>query len=180
MTHAARALQSHDLSGEWIKLWITYIYFFDHTRTWRASPDEWSTQCWGHLRDSTNMKDNTHQAHTQSSQQGEYGMMITTAKWYSGILGDLKFPDICLTGEEELRKNLSRPGIEPGPAAWQARMLPLAPERWTVVHCTSPYSLRGAMGEISNFYNFSRRLFIFATHISPIISIHATKFHCFL
>ena len=34
----------------------------------------------GHLRDSTNMKDNTHQAHTQSSQQGEYGMMITTAE----------------------------------------------------------------------------------------------------
>ena len=26
--------------------------------------------------------------------------------------------------------NLSRPGIEPGPAAWQARMLPLVP-RWT-------------------------------------------------
>ena len=28
--------------------------------------------------------------------------------------------------------NLSRPGIEPGPAAWQARMLPLAPQRWTI------------------------------------------------
>ena len=27
--------------------------------------------------------------------------------------------------------DLSRPGIEPGPAAWQARMLPLAPQRWT-------------------------------------------------
>ena len=27
--------------------------------------------------------------------------------------------------------NLSRPGIEPGPAAWQARMLPLAPQWWT-------------------------------------------------
>ena len=27
--------------------------------------------------------------------------------------------------------NLPRPGIEPGPAAWQARMLPLAPQRWT-------------------------------------------------
>ena len=26
------------------------------------------------------MKDNTHQAHTQSSQQGEYGMMITTRR----------------------------------------------------------------------------------------------------
>ena len=28
--------------------------------------------------------------------------------------------------------NLSRPGIEPGPAAWQARMLPLA-QRWTII-----------------------------------------------
>ena len=62
-------------------------YFFDHTRTRRTSPDEWSAQCRGHLQDSTNMKDNTHQAHTQSSQQGEYGMIITTAKLYSGTLG---------------------------------------------------------------------------------------------
>ena len=65
----------------------SHTYFFDHTRTLRASPDEWSAQCRGHLWDSTNMKDNTHQAHTQSSQQGEYGMMMTTAKLYSGTLG---------------------------------------------------------------------------------------------
>ena len=53
-----------------------------------------------------------------------------------GDPGGLKFPDICLTGEEKPRKkhhpgNLSRPGIEPRPVAWQARMLPLAPQRWT-------------------------------------------------
>ena len=29
--------------------------------------------------------------------------------------------------------NLSRLGIEPGPAAWQGRVLPLAPQRWTSV-----------------------------------------------
>ena len=51
----------------------------------------------------------------------------------------LQFPDICFTGEEKPRKKphpgkLSRPGIEPGPAAWQARMLPLAPQRWTGFH----------------------------------------------
>ena len=38
-----------------------------------------------------------------------------------GDLVGLKFPDIRLTGEEKPRKphpgNLSRPGIEPGPAA---------------------------------------------------------------
>ena len=62
--------------------------------------------------------------------------MIMMAKWYSGTLGGLKLPDICLTGEEKPRKkphpgNLSRPGIEPGPAAWQAGMLPPGPQRWT-------------------------------------------------
>ena len=110
MTHAALALQSHNLSGEGINLislpefnlpplrdsrrpsfiesqlseegidlWITYI-FFDHTRTWRASPDWGSAQCRNHLRDSTNMKDDTYQAHTHSLQQGEYEVMIMTAK----------------------------------------------------------------------------------------------------
>ena len=56
-----------------------------------------------------------------------------------GDLVGLKFPDICLTGEENpLKKkphpgNLSRPGIELGPAAWQARILPPCPQRWTIV-----------------------------------------------
>ena len=40
--------------------------------------------------------------------------------------------------EKTLKKpypgNLSRPGIEPGPAAWQARMLPVAPQRWPGKH----------------------------------------------
>ena len=66
------------------------------------------------------MKYNTHQAHTQSSQLGEYEMMITTAKLYSGTLEGLKFPDICLTGEEKPRKNLTQEtcpdrGSNPGP-----------------------------------------------------------------
>ena len=92
----------------------SHTYFFDLTRTWRASPDEGWAQCWGHLRDSTNMKDNTHQAHTQSSQQGEYGMIITTAKWYSGTLGGLKFPDMCLTGEEKPQKTSPRKPVPTG------------------------------------------------------------------
>ena len=52
-----------------------------------------------------------------------------------GDLVGLKLPEICFIGEEKPRENLtqetSRPGIEPGPAAWQARMLPPAPQRWT-------------------------------------------------
>ena len=62
------------------------------------------------------MKHNTHQAHTQSSQQGEYGMMMTIF----GDHGGLKFPDICLTAEEKPRKNLTQEtspdrGSNPGP-----------------------------------------------------------------
>ena len=63
--------------------------------------------------------------------------MIMMDKWYSGNHWGLKLPDICLTGEEKPRKkphpgNLSRPGLEPGPAAWQARMLPPVPRRWMI------------------------------------------------
>ena len=119
MTHAARALQSHDCRGRELNCG-SQTYFFDHTRTGRASPDEWSARCRGHLRDSTNMKDNTHQAHTQSSQQGEYGMM-TTAKWYSGTLAPKVSRHLSYRWGKTPKKihpgNLSRPGIEPGPAA---------------------------------------------------------------
>ena len=30
--------------------------------------------------------------------------------------------------------NLSRPGIEPGPTAWEKRLLPPAPQRWSVIY----------------------------------------------
>ena len=33
------------------------------------------------------------------------------------------------------------------------------------------------MVEVSNFYNLSPRLFIFGTHIPPILATHASKFH---
>ena len=59
------------------------------------------------------MKNNTHQALTQSSQQGEYGMMITTAMIF-GDLGGLKFPDICLTGEENPEKTAPRKLVPTG------------------------------------------------------------------
>ena len=53
-----------------------------------------------------------------------------------GELMGLNLPAICLKGEEKPRKNphtgnLSRSEIEPGSAAWQARMLPPASQRWT-------------------------------------------------
>ena len=35
--------------------------------------------------------------------------------------------------------------------------------------------LKGAIGEISNYYTFSPRLFIYGTHIPPVITIHAAS-----
>ena len=135
MTHAARALQSHDLSGEGIKLRITYILFWPHKEMeslpgWVISP----------MPGPPPRKHKHERQYTPST----HSVIPSRRIWnddYDGqmIVGDLggqKFPDICLTGEKNPEKkphpeNLSRPGIEPRPAAWQARMLPLAPQRCT-------------------------------------------------
>ena len=100
MTHAARALQSHDLSGRELN-YGSHTYFFDHARTWRASPDEWSAQCRSHLRDSVNIKDNAHQAHTQVIPTRRIWNDDDDGQMIFGELGGLKFPYICLTSEEK-------------------------------------------------------------------------------
>ena len=53
----------------------------DHIHTFlttqgHGGPPRMSDQLNAGARDSTNMKDNTHQAYTQSSQQGEDGIMM--------------------------------------------------------------------------------------------------------
>ena len=76
MTHAARALHSHDLSAEEMQLWITYILFL--TTEGHGGPPRMS--------DISPMPGPPHRQHkherqdTPGSQQSEYGMMITTAK----------------------------------------------------------------------------------------------------
>ena len=137
MTHATRALQSHDLTGDGLKLWITYIglLFCPHKdmealKGWVISP----------------MPGQPPIQHKHERQYTRSTHSVIPTRWiwdddYDGqmIFGDLvglKFPDICLTGEEKPRKNLTQEtcpdrGSNPGPAAWQARMLPLAPQRWT-------------------------------------------------
>ena len=45
-------------------------------------------------------------------------------QWYPEMDGGLSFPFICLTVEEKLKPGkLTRLGIEPGPAKWEATML---------------------------------------------------------
>ena len=84
VTHAAQALQIHDLSGEGIELWIPYILVWPH-KDMKGLPG-WVIR----PMPGPPPRQHKHQAHTQSSQQGEYGMMITTAKWYPGTLGGPK------------------------------------------------------------------------------------------
>ena len=107
VTQAARPYRATTCRGrEWNC--GSHTYFFDHTRTWRVSPDEWSAQCRGHLRDSTNMK----RQYTPSI----HPFIPTGRIWnddYGGqmMFGDfvgLKFPDICLAGEEKPQKTSPR------------------------------------------------------------------------
>ena len=135
VTHAARALQSHDMSGEGIKLWIRDILFWPHKDMeclpgWVISP----------------MPGPPPRQHKHERQYTPSTHTIIPIRWiwnddYDGqmIFGDLGGPKVSWhlfyrwgkTQKKPHPGNLSRPGIEPGPAAWQARMLPLAPQRWT-------------------------------------------------
>ena len=96
VTHAARTLQSHDLSEEEIKLWITYILFWPHKYKegllgWDISPMPGPPP-----------RQNKHERQytpsiipTRRIWNEDYnGQMILVA------LGGLKFPDVCLTGEK--------------------------------------------------------------------------------
>ena len=138
MTHGSRALQSHDLSGEGINFG-SHTYFFDQTRTWRPPQmrDQFNARA---TSETTRTLKTIHTIHSLIyCNKVDMIWMIMAAKWYSGHLEGLKLSHICLTGEEKSRKqphpgNMSRPGIEFGPAAWQARMLPPAPQRWTNCH----------------------------------------------
>ena len=74
----------------------SHTYFFDHTRSWRASPDEWSAQCWGQRQ----------HKHERQYTPSTHSVIPTRRIWnddYDGqmILWGLKVPDICLTGEEK-------------------------------------------------------------------------------
>ena len=82
----------------------SYKYFFNYKKTWRASPDDGSAQCRDHLRDSTNMKDDTHQAHTVIPTRRIWNDYYGSQMIFGDLVG-LKFPDICLTGEENPREN---------------------------------------------------------------------------
>ena len=119
VTHAARALQSHDLSGVGIKLWITYILFWQHKDMEGLPGWEISSMLGSPPRQHKHERQYTPGTHsfipTRRILNDDYGGQM--------IFGDnvgLKFPDICLIGEEKLRKNFDQEtcpdrGSNPGP-----------------------------------------------------------------
>ena len=152
----------------------SHTYFFDRTRTWRTSPDEWTARMSEQLSavatsETTQTWKMIHIIHGKKADMRR--MMV--AKLYSGKQVGLKLPDICLTGEKRPRKkphpgNLYRPGIEPGPAAWQAAMLPPTPQQWTEMkfqYFIIKFCLKNGNFHILNFiseYFFRRKNVIFA------------------
>ena len=139
MAHATRALQSHDLSGEGIKLWLTYILFWPHKDTeglpgWVISPMPGPPpKQHKHERQYT---PNTHSVSHPNKANMEWWI-----RRLFFIFGGLGGPKVSwhlsyMWGKPPKKHhpgNLFRPGIEPGPAAGQARMLPLGPQRWTTL-----------------------------------------------
>ena len=77
--------------------------------------DEHSAQFRDHLRDNTNIKDDTHVPATHSCILNNADMlrMIMMAKYLGTFVG-LKLPDICLTGEENLEKTSPRKFVPTG------------------------------------------------------------------
>ena len=61
-----------------------------------------------HLRDNTNIKDDTQHSLTHTFRQGVYEKDDYDSQMIFGDLVGLKLPDICLTGEEKPRKNLTQ------------------------------------------------------------------------
>ena len=112
VTHAARALQSHDLSGKGINLWITYILFWPH-KDMEDLPGLWICSIPGppprqhkHERRYT---PGTHSSIPTRQIWNDYGCQIIF-----GDLVGLKFPDICLTVEKKPEKTSPRKPVPTG------------------------------------------------------------------
>ena len=133
---AARALQSNDLSGEGIDFG-SHTYFFPH-KGMESLPG------WG-ISSMPGPSPRQHE-HERRYTPVTHPFMLTRWIWkdeYDGqmIFGDLvglKLPEICLTGEESLEKNLTKencPDRESNPGPLRERRAPPAPQRWfTVSH----------------------------------------------
>ena len=133
--NTTRTLQRHDLRENELTLdHIAYILFWPH-KDMKGLPG------WG-MSSMPGSPPRQHK-HERRYTPFTHPFIPTRRMWKDDydiqmIFGDLvglKRPDICVKCEENPEKTLPRKlvstGIEPEPAAWQARMLPLAPQQWT-------------------------------------------------
>ena len=135
MTHATRAVKSHDLLVEGINS--------GSHNTFLTTQGHGGLTGWG-ISSMPGSPPRQHK-HERWYTQFTHTFITTRRMWkydYDGqmIFGDLAGIKASWHLSYKWRKtpkkkphpgNLSRPGIEPGPAACQARMLPPAPQRWT-------------------------------------------------
>ena len=125
LTHATRALQREGINSG------SHTYFFDHTRTWRAS----------RMRDQLNAGATSETTRTWKTIHIIHSNKANMKGWFwqpNDIRGPCGPKASChlsyrwgKTPKKPHPGNLSRSRIEPGPSAWEARMLPPVPQRWT-------------------------------------------------
>ena len=101
----------------------------------RPCPGEGSAQCRGHLRDNTDMKDDTPSTHPFILNKANMKGWLWRPNDIRGPCGPKASWHLSYRWGKTPRKPhpeiLSRSGFEPGPAAWQARMLPPVSQRRT-------------------------------------------------
>ena len=102
---------------QWHYLWIKYILFWPHRDLEGLS--RWvSAQFRGHLRDNTNITDDTHHSLIYSFQHGVYAKDYCDSQMIFGDLVGLKLPEICLIVRKNPKKThpgILSPGSNPGP-----------------------------------------------------------------
>ena len=149
------------------KLWIAYILFWPHKHM-KDLLGWWISSMPGPPpRQHKHERRYTPSTHT---------FIPTTRIWNDDYCGEMIFGGPCEPKVSflQVRKNpekphpgnLSRLGIEHGPAAWQARMLPPVPQRWTsfyhnVVYHLIPSSTSNFLTVYHSFYSFLQEAFPF-------------------
>ena len=94
------------LSGEGISC-RSHRYFFDHTKSWRASPVEWLAQCRATSKTTWTLK-TIHFIHSHiHSNKVDMRRMIMMAKWYPGTWLAKSFL-MFFTGEQKSWINLTQ------------------------------------------------------------------------
>ena len=92
----------------------SHTYFFEHTKTWRASRMSDQPNA-GATSETAQTWKTIHTKHTLSHpNKANMGRWLRRPNDIRGPGGGLKFPDICLTGEEKPRKTSPRKPVPNG------------------------------------------------------------------